>query len=146
MNKTELLQDLSTKVIKMIGTPVMNAEAHGLREYTQRVLEQQGHERAGVRTIAFTVVDEGDPAEAAYYRDSIALPKGDNDSAMAYLAGLVSTGAIDRFQVEDSRPDLGPFSFFNARVWVDDGTGKLSEKRIQVTRNADGNATHKEIV
>ena len=146
MNKTELLADLEAKVIKIIEGPgAHKAENNGVREYAVKVLEERGIDRANSRTIAFTVVDEGTASEAAFYRDTISLPRNENQAGVAYMAGLIASGDIDRFEVEKSRPDLGPFSFFTALVWKDDGTGKLTESRIMVTRNAQGEPSHKEI-
>ena len=145
--KAELLADLEAKVIKIIDGPgAHKAENNGVREYVVTVLEQLGMDRANSRQIAFTVVDEGTDGESAYYRDTISLPKNENEAGMTYLAGLVASGAIDRFEVEKSRPDLGPFSFFTATVWADDGAGNLNEKRIMVNRDSTGTVGHKEII
>lgn len=146
MNKAQLLADLEAKVIKIIEGPGPHkAENNGVREYVVTVLEQQGMDKANSRSIAFTVVDEGTAGEVAFYRDTISLPKNDNEAGISYLAGLVQAGTIDRFEVEKSRPDLGPFSFFTALVWADDGTGKLIEKRIMVTRSGT-TVSHKDII
>jgi len=146
MNKAELLADLSSKTITLIGNESLKATAGSVKTYIQSVLSSEGVDKASDRNIAFVVVDEGESTEAAYYRDTIAMPKNDNEAGLSYLASLVAAGTIDGFDVGKIRSDLGAFSYFIADVWMDDGAGKLNEKQIRVSYDAQGAATHKEII
>ena len=146
MNKAQLILDLETKVIKLAGGAVLRSQVEGINTYTQGVITAEGVDKATDRTIAFIVIDEGTETEHAYYRDTVSLPKAENEAGMMYMAGLVMSGLIDGFEVESMRPDLGPFSFFIVKVWADNGAGKLVERRFRVSYNAQGVPAHKEIV
>ena len=77
------------------------------------------------------------------------LPKDKNEKGMAYLAGKVMDGTIVGFELDKTRADLGPFSFFIVTVWEPVGpvgSGEVTEKRWRVAEDANGNAFHLVIV
>lgn len=146
MNKTELLADLQSRVIRLIGAPQLKTDVDGVRTYIQTVLALEGVDKAADRNVAFYVVDEGQPGEAAYYRDTVHRQTDDKEKAVTYMGNLVTNGTIGGFEIESVQADLGARSFFIAKVYVDDGQGRLVEKRFHVSRNAQNQVVRKEIV
>ena len=96
------------------------------------------------------VIAEAD-AEKAWAEKAVELPKDKNTLGMQYLAGKVMGGEIYGFKMTESRPDLGPFSYFIVEVMlvnkvndVPDGTATKADWRVQM--DAQGNPFHVVIV
>lgn len=146
MNKAQLLTDLQSRVIRLIGDPQLKTDVGGVKTYIQAVLAMEGTDKAADRNVAFYVVDEGQPGEAAYYRDTVHRQTDDREKAVSYMGQLVVNGQIGGFEIESVQADLGSRSFFIAKVYADDGSGKLVEKRFHVSRNAQNQVVRKEII
>ena len=146
MNKAELIADIESRVITTIGAPQLKTDVDGVKVYIQTVLSPEGINKANERNIAFIVVNEGGAGEAAYYRDTSHLERDDRQKATTYMQNLVANDTIEGYQIEQLQAELSDASYSIAKVWVDDGAGKLAEKRFHISRNAQGGLTHKEIV
>lgn len=145
MNKAELIADIKSRVITTIGDPVLKADVSGVKTYVQTVLSPEGVNKANERNIAYIIVDEGGPGERAYYRDTSHLDRDDREKAATYMGNLVSNGTIDGYQLEQVVTDLGSANFFVAKVWIDNGSGKLVERRLHVTHDGQS-VVRKEIL
>ena len=142
MNKAELIADLTAKVVAMVRIAqqedTVKAGA-GINVYAAEVMELTGVDKINGRTIGFYVIGEGTELEQAFYKDTISLPVNDNVMGMAYLQSL----PFVKFRAGEMRPDLG---YFMATVWEENTEGNLTQKEIMVYKNAQGEATHKEII
>lgn len=91
MNKTQLLADLTSKVLKVVQTTeeidsVKNTA--GIRQYVTNVMEQAGENVQG-RNIGWYTINEGEATEEAFYRDIVTTKKDFSTKVENYLAGLV---------------------------------------------------------
>jgi hypothetical protein len=90
MTKAELLADIEAKSLKVVAVAeevdsVKNTA--GVRSYMANVMEQNGDSVQG-RNIGFYTIEEGLPAEVAYYRDVVAIKKDIRTKVENYLEGL----------------------------------------------------------
>ena len=81
MNKTEILADIDAKCVRRYRLDVpgnqTDLNAQGITLYQAQVLEQYSGDAVS-KTISFYVVDEGGPAEVAYYERQEALRPADS--------------------------------------------------------------------
>lgn len=143
MDKAELLADLAAKGLRVVNIEqVADAvkEAAGVTSYIANVMEQRGDTITG-RNIGFYVLDEGEPAEAAFYRD---LPQQKNvarDVMLTYLGGLVP-GTYVRTKLE-SLDEGDRYGF--AQAWKDNGDGSATAVRLIVWKDSDNPIAHREL-
>lgn len=143
MNKVELLADLSAKGLRVVNVEQVSdsvKEAAGVNTYNANVMEQRGDTITG-RNIGFYVLDEGQPAEAAFYRD---LPQPKNvarNAMLAYLGGLVP-GTYVRTKLQSLDED-DRYGF--AQAWKDNGNGTATEVRLIVWKDGSNPITHREM-
>lgn len=141
MNKAQLLADLDSKVLRVVGVTQQEDPAKaaaGITVYVANVLQITQAGQAQGRNVGFYVLDEGDPGEAAFYKDSIGTSAADYAAAVTYL----DAQAFERYKVREQQPQNG---FALADVWIDDGAGGVLERRILLYRDAEGSPTHKVI-
>lgn len=143
MDKAELLADLAAKGLRVINVEQIAdgvKEAAGVTSYIANVMEQRGDTIAG-RNIGFYVLDEGDPAEEAFYRD---LPQQKNvarDAMLTYLSGLVPSTYV-RTKLESLNED-DRYGF--AQAWKDNGDGTATEMRLLVWKDGANPIAHREL-
>lgn len=143
MNKAEMLADLAAKGLRVINVEQIAdsvKEAAGVTSYIANVMEQRGDTITG-RNIGFYVLDEGDPGEAAFYRD---LPQPKNvarDAVLTYLGGLVP-GTYVRTKLESLDED-DRYGF--AQAWKDNGDGTATAVRLIVWKDGSNPITHREM-
>lgn len=153
MTEAEFLADLQTKVLKM-GTPTTLNGAETVDGVLPKkvVIVEMGLKGTAKppRTYQYTVINpgvEGDPNpflnEQAYPVNPIELPVGDALNAVGYLEAQKAAGSWVAYEYLEGRSDLGHFF---AKVWVSNGDGTESEKRMKVSYDAEGNPSHAEIV
>lgn len=145
MTKDELIADLGTKAVAVYNVqPQEDAvkAAAGITVYAAQVMELQGVDQLVGRTIGFYVLGEGTEQEQAFYKDTISLPKDKNTLGMAYLASKVLDGTIAGFEMKHSRPDLGPFSFFEVEVVTPGGGAFEVTKEMWRVQEVAGEAFH----
>ena len=146
MIKSELIAALDAACIKVYGDPVAEPDDATLYSVKTDQASGLGSIRGGV-TVSFKVLDEGTADEAAYKLQGWPdLPKDKNEKGMTYLAGKVTAGDIIGFELEKTRADLGPFSFFIVLVWVPNQDGTVSEQKWRVAEDGNGDAYHVVIV
>lgn len=100
------------------------------------VLDDQGDQ---------VVIAEAD-AEKAWAEKAIELPKDKNELGVGYLASKVQAGDIIGFKMTESRPDLGPFSYFVVEVMVNNNDGTVTPANWRVQMDAQGAPFHVVIV
>lgn len=144
--KADLMAQLQAACIKVYGDPVQEPDDATL--YSVKADQPAGlGSIKGAVTVSFKVLDEGTANEAAYKLSGWPdLPKDKNEKGMAYLAGKVSDGSIVGFELQKTRADLGPFSFFIVAVWVPNQDGTVSEKQWRVAEDGNGDAYHLVVV
>lgn len=99
MNKAELEAEIAAKayaVVQTVQEPDAVKEAAGVTMYMTNVMERTGDNRLQGRNIGWYVVDEGGPAEAAFYRDTVQVA---NDKYQAELTFLKNRGLWETIQV-----------------------------------------------
>jgi hypothetical protein len=139
MNKAELLQDIESRVIRVIKVeeqedPVKN-EA-GIKSYIANVLNlDQG--RVQGQNIGFYVVDEGEPTERAYFRDNA----GSRVALEAETVAFIQTLPYVRVQVQEVDSSN---EFVIARAFEETAEG-IQELRIMLYKDADGTPQHKKL-
>ncbi len=141
MKKSELLADLQNKVLRVFGEkeqPDTDKNAEGIKVYTVEVLERKDTTAVG-RTIVFYVLDEGQPDEAAYYKDEIETPAPYQNAVVQYLSSL---GFI-RFEVTSRHPVLG---YCIADVWKDNNDGTAEKQQIIAFFKPNGDPDYRVVV
>jgi hypothetical protein len=141
MNKTELLQALSSKFYR-VETPTEQQDYGNLKYYLVKVYDLVGD---GLRdsNIAFYVENEGQGNEAAYW--SPAEPKPDSPIATfqqeinTYISAKVADSTI-----EAAFPELVDISNEVAVYHV--VMPNLTEKRLFVDKDVNGDLQHRLIV
>lgn len=140
MTKAELLQDLSSRVVRLIEVVEeidTKKNAVGIKQYMANVLNLERGAARG-QNIGFYVVDEGTETEAAFYRDSAGSRTALEAEAVAYLATLPYV----KVHVEDVDTTN---EFIIVKAIADNGDGTVSEKKVMVYKDGD-TPTHKEVV
>lgn len=177
MTVTELLTQLNKDVITVMGDPYVpnGADNSGpVKTYKINILQETGLNKALKGTFNYFVLNEGvvagpqvdengDPvldangdqvviaaedAEQAFAEQALELPKEKNEKGMTFMASKVMDGTISSFRVVDTKPDLGPFSYFDVEVMenIRDESGDIvgfvgTKKLWRVQETADGTAT-----
>ena len=151
MTEQEFLADLATKVLYMGEPQPFNDQDNVNMTVSIVEMGQRGTVKPP-RNFHYVVLNRGvaagpdvDPlfAENAYATQPIELPVTDALKAVEYLEAQQAAGSWNHYEYESGRADLG---FFIAKVWVDNGDGTLSEKRVIVSYDDQGTPTHKELV
>lgn len=137
MKKIELIAELQAKGLRVISVAeeldnVKNAA--GVTQYIAHVMEQSG-DRVQGRNIGFYVFDEGQPGEAAYYRDIVTPKNAARDLVATYMETLRPTTYLwYRINDVDEAQRV-------ARVSVIDSADKM-EKNIVVYKIGSNPITH----
>jgi hypothetical protein len=145
MNKAELLADLATKAVVVYDVQPQQdtvKAAAGITVYAAQVMELDGVDKLQGRTIAFYVLGEGTAQEQAFYKDTVQLPKDKNELGLNYMASKVMDGTIASFEMQHSRPDLGPFSFFDVEVVLPGGGAFEGTKKMWRVQQTGESAFH----
>lgn len=141
MTKAELLQDLSSRVLRTISVVEESDEvknAAGVRMYMANVLNL---ERGDVRgqNVGFYVIDEGQPEEQAYYRDKA----GSKLALQAETVAFIATLPYEKVQILEIDDDN---EFVIARAFKATGDGAaMNEVKLMLYKDKTGTATCKEI-
>lgn len=149
MNRAELLAELQGKCV-WVGTMerMANSDLFPLPEsWTVPVIEiGPGGTYQQMRAFRFTVLGLDTPEESVLIHQQVLSPTTDTFTAVGYLEAQKAAGAWQHYVEDDQgpkRPDLG---FFAIKAWVADGQGRVTERRFIVSRDADGNPFHTEVV
>jgi hypothetical protein len=134
MNKTELLADIETKVLKVVKTTEesdVDKNAANVKSYVTNVMEQDGETVKG-RNIGWYTIDEGQPTEAAFYRDIVTVKKDFHTKFTNYLNGLVPATYI-RAKLDDvDEVDRSG----HGTVVKDNGNGTATEVKVFLYRDS----------
>jgi hypothetical protein len=91
-NKAELLADLESKAIEILGTTGPNPLNGGHKEYEVNCVLEISHNVCDERIIPIRVIGEGTPEEKAYY---VKAPPTNRESVLAAkLTELQAAGAV----------------------------------------------------
>lgn len=131
MTKQELL-DLLGLQCKRVYLPTLKLvqDSNDVNVYTIQTDQAEGLAQVRGVSVSFKVFDEGqaDEEEALFVSGMPSLPIDKNTQGMAYLGSKVLDGTIAGFELKNSRPDLGIFSFFEVEV-VTPGGGAFEVSR-----------------
>lgn len=143
MNKSQLLADLTSKVLKVVNTTEevdeVKAQA-GIKSYITNVMEQAGGS-VRARNIGWYTINEGQAGEEAFYRDEVSIKKDFSTRADTYLAGLVPATFLKAVAIEVDEVSKTAKAFV-VRLNADD---TVSEETIFVYKPAGSPITHKVI-
>lgn len=140
MTKAELLLALATKFYKVLN-PTMHQEEGGLRWYTVKCYDKVGDAIRDIN-IPFYVESEGEVDEAAYWSPSEPKPEpvsGFQQEVDVYIAGKITDDTIEGAFAEtiDQANETAIY-----KVVMPD----LSEKRLFVDKDGNGDLRHREMV
>lgn len=143
MNKTQLLADLTAKVLKVVNTieEVDDVKAQaGIKSYITNVMEQAGGS-VRARNIGWYTINEGQASEEAFYRDEIIAKKYFSTKVDTYLAGLVPATYLTAITTEVNEA----MKTAKAYVVLLNADDTVSEHIIFVYKPAGTPITHKVI-
>lgn len=143
MNKTQLLADIESKVLKVVATKEEADEVKntvGVKMYVTHIMEQNGESVSG-RNIGWYTIDEGTAQEKAFLRDAVNPKNVARDAVITYLDGLSPTPYIRSTNVVVNEENLSA----TAQVVKDNGDGTATEKRVFVFKNGAKPIEHVEL-
>lgn len=111
MNKAELVADLESKMIKVIGQVGSGRNTNGgHKEYEYNVLAETSHNVCEERIIAIRVIGEGTAEEKAYY---VSEPPVNRESILAakltelQAQGTVTANSLDHLGIKFADLNIG---------------------------------------